>query len=55
MTDFREGGKAQAQRPLWRTPTLSDDGIADVTLATVQRAGDDGLDASPGYITTGLS
>jgi hypothetical protein len=55
MTGNREGINGHAQRPVWRTPTLSDDGIADVTLATVQKGGDDGLDASPGYLTTGLS
>ncbi len=55
MTEIREGGSAGAQRPVWRTPTLSDDGIADVTLGTYNRPGDDGLDSSPGYLTTGLS
>lgn len=55
MSGDTEGADARGKRPVWRTPTLSDGVIADVTLATVVRPGDDGLDSSPGYSTTGIS
>ncbi|MDH7972385.1 hypothetical protein QH494_09345 [Sphingomonas sp. AR_OL41] len=53
MTDNREGIDAQASRPVWRTPTLSDAGIPEVTFGTYQAAGSDGVD--PTHPTTGVS
>ncbi|MEG3144171.1 hypothetical protein U1839_05845 [Sphingomonas sp. RT2P30] len=53
MTDNRERIDAQAPRPVWRTPTLSDAGISEVTFGTIQTAGSDGAD--PTHPTTGVS
>ncbi|WP_404366554.1 hypothetical protein AB5I39_11075 [Sphingomonas sp. MMS24-J45] len=55
MASNDAGYDAPEKRPVWRTPILSDDSIAQTTLGTVQRPGDDGLDSSPGYSTTGIS
>lgn len=42
-------------RPKWRTPTLTEDAIADVTMNVSNVPGSDGYDASPGYSTSGNS
>jgi hypothetical protein len=55
MADIREARDAEVARPMWRTPTLSEDMIAEVTLFTVGGAGADAGAASPGYSTLGLS
>lgn len=44
-----------AKRAEWRTPSLTEDSIADITMNHVASPGDDGLDQFPGYETTGLS
>jgi hypothetical protein len=44
-----------AKRAAWRTPSLTEDSIADVTRNHTNAPGDDGLDQFVGYETTGLS
>jgi hypothetical protein len=53
MSNNSEGREAQATRPVWRTPTLDDAGIPEVTFGTVQAPGSDGGD--PTHPTTGVS
>lgn len=53
MIDGRNRAETQGKRHVWRTPVLSGDSISDVTRATIISPGDDGLDSSPGYETTG--
>jgi hypothetical protein len=42
-------------RPKWRTPMLTEDAVADVTMNVSSVPGSDGYDASPGYSTQGNS
>ena len=44
-----------ALRPKWRTPMLTEDGVADVTMNVSNVPGSDGYDASPGYASSGDS
>lgn len=44
-----------APRPKWRTPMLTEDAVADVTMNVSNVPGSDGYDASPGYATSGNS
>lgn len=55
MTANQQTGSSPAKRAKWRTPSLTEDAIADITMNQSNSAGDDGLDASPGYSTTGNS
>ncbi len=55
MADRHQNIVAVAGKPLWRTPMLSEDSIAELTQATIKSAGDDGFDQFVGYETTGLS
>ena len=42
-------------RPKWRTPRMTEDAVADVTMNVSNVPGSDGYDASPGYLTSGDS
>lgn len=44
-----------AKRAAWRTPTLTEDKIADVTFNQAASPGSDGFDATPAYVTYGPS
>lgn len=55
MVDYTASHEHESKRPLWRTPTLSEDKIADVTMFTVGGSGADAGAAEPGYATLGLS
>lgn len=47
---------ANRVRPVWQTPVLIEDEIADLTQNTANRPGDDGFDQFGGYYaTTGIS
>ena len=48
-----ENGSSVAKRAVWRTPSLTEDAIADITLNQSKSPGDDGSDAT--YPTFGLS
>lgn len=49
-------GNSFAKRAAWRTPSLTEDAIADVTMNQAASPGDDGSDQfGPPYDTTGLS
>jgi hypothetical protein len=49
-------GSNAAKRAAWRTPSLTEDAIADVTLNQLASPGDDGSDIfGPPYDTTGNS
>lgn len=52
-------GKGVAKRAAWRTPTLTEDAIADVTMNAYPAPGDDGIDKfvyiDPHYANYGLS
>ncbi|MDB5674881.1 MAG: hypothetical protein JWM65_1863 [Sphingomonas bacterium] len=50
-----QGGSSFAKRAEWRTPSLTEDAIADITMNQENSPGDDGLDQFPGYETTGNS
>ena len=43
------------ERPMWQTPVLIEDEIADLTQNTAARPGDDGFDRFPGYESYGIS
>ena len=47
----------KGERPMWRTPVLIEDEIADLTQNTANRPGDDGFDQFGGayYLATGIS
>jgi len=53
----QQPGEIVTKRPQWRTPSLTEDAIADVTMNQSNSPGDDGLDAVsfPNYTTTGNS
>jgi hypothetical protein len=48
-------GKGFAKRAEWRTPSLTEDSIADITMNQENSPGDDGFDQYVGYETTGNS
>lgn len=51
-----QGGSSLAKRATWRTPSLTEDAIADVTMNQLASPGDDGSDQfGPPYDLTGLS
>ena len=53
MTMSQKGGD---KRPVWQTPVLIEEEIADLTQNTQARPGDDGFDRFGGYyLTTGPS
>lgn len=51
-----QSGSIAAKRTAWRTPTLTEDTIADITMNQALSPGDDGFDkyGAP-YDTSGLS
>ena len=60
MTATRhQSGNIANGRPAWRTPTLTEDAIADVTMNFYPAPGDDGIDQfaniDPHYANYGLS
>ena len=59
MTKMEMGAEPRiadgALRPKWRTPMLTEDAVADVTMNVSNVVGSDGYDASPGYSTSGDS
>jgi hypothetical protein len=57
MTASQQTGSSLAKRALWRTPSLTEDAIADITMNQSNSPGDDGLDSIsfPNYVTTGNS
>lgn len=50
-------GNDKIERPVWQTPVLIEEEIADLTQNTADRPGDDGLDRFGGayYLATGIS
>ncbi|HSI19034.1 MAG TPA: hypothetical protein VK980_14770 [Sphingomonas sp.] len=50
-----QSGSSFARRAPWRTPSLTEDAIADITMNQENSPGDDGLDQFVGYETTGNS
>jgi hypothetical protein len=52
-------GSSATRRTTWRTPTLTEDAIADVTMNAYPAPGDDGIDQfvfiDPHYANYGLS
>lgn len=50
-----QSGSIVARRGVWRTPSLTEDAIDDITLNVSNSPGDDGNDGSPGYTSTGVS
>ncbi|MDB5712187.1 MAG: hypothetical protein JWL96_4257 [Sphingomonas bacterium] len=50
-----QSGSSVAKRAVWRTPTLTEDKIADVTFNQAASAGSDGFDYNPNYVTYGPS
>lgn len=50
VTQERDG-----ERPMWQTPVLIEEEIADLTQNTAARPGDDGFDRFPGYESYGIS
>ena len=59
MTNMSMGAEPRiedgALRPKWRTPMLTEDAVADVTMNVSNVPGSDGYDASPGYASSGDS
>lgn len=53
MTTSSHENESIAKRAVWRTPSLTEDAIADITMNQLSSPGDDGSDAT--YPSTGLS
>lgn len=52
---MNETDNGKSERPMWQTPVLIEEEIADRTQNTRFRPGDDGFDRFPGYTTYGIS
>lgn len=54
-----KSGSSFAKRTPWRTPSLTEDAIADITMTAYPAPGDDGIDQfvtlDPHYANYGLS
>jgi hypothetical protein len=48
-----QNGSSVAKRAVWRTPSLTEDAIADITMNQLNSPGDDGSDLT--YPSTGNS
>jgi hypothetical protein len=52
----QQPGEIVTKRPQWRTPSLTEDAISDVTMNQAHSPGDDGVDQFGGHYTAyGLS
>jgi hypothetical protein len=55
----QQPGETMTRRPQWRTPSLTEDTIADLTMNAYPAPGDDGIDKfayiDPHYANYGLS